>query len=255
MPSGEAAAPELAYHENLYSGFAQAHFAKEAVRLFRRHLVERVVRRLGLGPSSQVLSLGCGIGDTEILLARRVGHVTGIDVSPKGIAQAQSDAAAAGAGNTRFEVMDLETADFGAKRFDAVVGIFFLHHLPAEELAAFPRRLQAWLGPRGCFYGLDPNRWRLVGVLGKVLAPRLMARYQSPGERELLASELVTAFRLSGFDVQTAIYDFMSTALAGLCPAWGAGYRLARTLDEMLVRTPVVRAVGGNLEVVACCGR
>ncbi len=251
MPSGDQAARELAHHEDLYAGHAQEYFAKNAVRQFRRHLVERVVQRLGLGPASHVLSLGCGIGDTEILLAKRVGHVTGVDLSPRGIAQAQSDAAAAGVANTTFEVMKSDTANFGAGRFDAVLGIFFLHHLTAGELAAFPQRLREWLRPGGCFYGVDPNRRRLSGILGRIFVPRLMARYQTPDERQLLAGEVAAVFRLGGFDVKTALYDFVSTPLAGLCPAWRAGYRAARIVDELLIRTPLLRAVGSNFEVVA----
>ena len=63
---------ELAYHEKLYSGFAQAHFARPAVRALRAHMVDRILRLTGAGPASKVLSLGCGIGDTELLLAPRV---------------------------------------------------------------------------------------------------------------------------------------------------------------------------------------
>jgi hypothetical protein len=34
---------ELAYHEQLYSGFAQSHFARAAVRELRRHMVSRIM--------------------------------------------------------------------------------------------------------------------------------------------------------------------------------------------------------------------
>ena len=34
---------ELAYHEKLYSGFAQTHFARPAVRALRAHMVERIL--------------------------------------------------------------------------------------------------------------------------------------------------------------------------------------------------------------------
>ncbi len=36
---------ELAYYEDLYSGFAQQHFAKPAVAAFRRYLAGRILAR------------------------------------------------------------------------------------------------------------------------------------------------------------------------------------------------------------------
>src|SRR5262249_34590174 len=112
---------ELEYHEKLYSGFAQAHFARPAVRAFRRHMVGRILRVTGAGKASRVLSLGCGIGDTELLLAPNVQEVVGVDVSPAAVRQARSDAARLGIANARFE----EGSSAGGT-FDVVMAIFFL---------------------------------------------------------------------------------------------------------------------------------
>jgi SAM-dependent methyltransferase len=70
-----------------------AHFARPAVVAFRRHLVARIVRACALTPESRVLSIGCGLGDTELLLAPRIGHLTGIDIADAGIAEARAAAA------------------------------------------------------------------------------------------------------------------------------------------------------------------
>ena len=94
---------ELEYHEKLYSGFAQSHFARPAVRALRAHMVRHILTVTGAGTGSRVLSLGCGIGDTELLLAPHVGEVTGIDLSPAAIRQARADARALGIRNARFE--------------------------------------------------------------------------------------------------------------------------------------------------------
>src|SRR5438067_3137089 len=90
--SGDVVERELRYHEKLYSGFAQAHFARPAVRALRAHMVTRILQATGAGPQSRVLSLGCGIGDTELLLAPKVSEVTGLDLSPAAIRQARADA-------------------------------------------------------------------------------------------------------------------------------------------------------------------
>src|SRR5215475_4204296 len=94
---------ELAYHEKLYSGFAQQHFARPAVRALRAHMVKRILTLTGAGRNSRVLSLGCGIGDTELLLAPHVRELVGVDLSPSAVRQARQDAARGGIANARFE--------------------------------------------------------------------------------------------------------------------------------------------------------
>jgi SAM-dependent methyltransferase len=242
----EARQRELDYHEKLYSGFAQIHFARPAVRALRTHMVQRILRLTGADKGSRVLSLGCGIGDTEVLLAPHVGEVTGIDLSPSAIRQARADAAALGIGNARFEQ--------GTKaegRFDVVIAIFFLHHLPDHELASLPHQLRKQLNPGGVFYSLDPSRRRLSGAVGRLLIPSLMKRYQTDDERELEPEPTASLFRTAGWDARVAMYDFGSSPLAGLFPGWGAGYRMARKLDDWVLRVPTLARRGSNFEVIA----
>lgn len=237
-------ARELAYHEKLYSGFAQAHFARPAVRALRAHMARRILEATGAGRDSRVLSLGCGIGDTELLLAPDVSEIVGVDLSPAAIRQARADAERIGIRNARFEE---GTSHPGP--FDAVIAIFFLHHLPDAELAALPAKLAQTLSPRGAFYSLDPSRGRLSGVVGRKLIPRLMKKYQTPDERELDGESAAAIFRAAGFDVRVEMYDFGSSPLAGLFPGWSFGYRMARRLDDTLLRVPALRKRGSNFEL------
>jgi SAM-dependent methyltransferase len=239
---------ELEYHEKLYSGFAQQHFAKPAVRALRAHMVRRILQVTGIGRTARVLSLGCGIGDTELLLAPHVGEVTGIDLSPAAVRQANADAARLGLGNARFLEGSLDRA---AGPYDAVIAIFFLHHLPDDALAALPGQIRAQLAPGGTFYSLDPSRYRLSGMVGQLLIPKLMAKYQTEDERELAPFPTAELFRAAGFTARSEIYDFVSSPLAGLFPAWQAGYRAARLLDEALIRVPLLGRLGSNFEVIA----
>jgi SAM-dependent methyltransferase len=247
----ETLARELAHHEELYSGFAQRHFAKPAVRELRRHMVQRILEATGAGRESRVLSLGCGIGDTELLLAPHVASVTGVDVSPAAIRQAREDARLAGLTNLEFVQSSAGEAGWKDGGFDVIIGIFFLHHLPDAELEKMARSVGAWLKPGGVFYGLDPSRYRLSGALGALLLPRLMRRYQTPDEHELSPKETVERFSQAGLEAGFRYYDFCSTPLAGLFPSWRWGYRLTRWMDEVLIRTPFVRAVSSNFEVIA----
>ena len=242
---------ELAYHEKLYSGFAQQHFAKPAVRAVREHSVARILKVTGVGRSSRVLSVGCGIGDTELVLAPHVGEVVGIDLSPSAIEQAQADAARLGVSNFRGVCGTLEGAAAELGLFDAVIAVFFLHHLPDGTLEAFPSLVASLLRPGGVFYALDPSRSRLSGFVGELLFPKLMARYQSPGERQLVPGETARMFAGAFVDARHEYYDFVSTPLAGLLPSWRTGYRVMRVVDELLIRVPGLRGVSSNFEVIA----
>jgi len=251
MSEPDVSARELAYHEELYSGFAQAHFARPAVRALRRHMVERIRRLTKVDGRSRVLSLGCGIGDTELLLAPHVGEVVGVDLSPAAIRQARGDGERLGIRNARFELGEWAEPSGPTDSYDAVVAIFFLHHLPDAALAELPARLKQRLAPGGVFYSLDPSRRRLSGAVGRLLVPRLMKRYQTPDERELDPEATCGLFRAAGFEARTAMYDFGSSPLAGLLPGWSGGYRAARALDDRLLRAPFFRTRGSNFEIVA----
>jgi SAM-dependent methyltransferase len=247
--SDESLARELAHHEELYSGVAQQIFATPAVRAFREHLARRILAATGAGKSSRVLSLGCGIGDTEILLAPHVASITGIDLSPLAIRQARADAA--DISNAEFLEGSIDHAELVGRTFDVVIGIFFLHHVIDAELRPTAERIHAWLAPGGVFYGLDPSRYRLSGAIGSLLVPKLMRRYQTPDERELKPAEITALFSQTGFEARYDYYDFTSTPLAGLFSSWRAGYRAARLADELLIRTPLVRRLSSNFEVIA----
>jgi SAM-dependent methyltransferase len=239
---------EIDYHEKLYSGFAQSHFAKPAVRALREHMVRRIIKVTGADKNSRVLSVGCGIGDTELLLAPHVGELTGLDLSPSAIRQAKLDSASVP--NLNFLEGTLESAQIGPRSFDVVIAIFFLHHLP-DTVPALAKQIATILKPGGVFYSLDPSRYRLSGAIGELLVPKLMARYQSPNERQLAPGATAELFAAAGLDARFEYYDFFSTPLAGLFPSWRFGYRATRSMDELLVRTPLLKRLSSNFEVIA----
>jgi SAM-dependent methyltransferase len=237
---------ELEYHERLYAGFAQRHFAKPAVRALRAHLAARILKVSGAGERSRVLSLGCGIGDTELLLAPRVASLLGVDLSPAAVRQARADGAAFP--NAEFREGTVESVD---GRFDLILAVFFLHHLPTSAQIAAAAHIRGILAPGGVFYSLDPSRYRLSGAVGNLLFPKLMQKYQSPDERPLDPAKTVRMFREAGFACRAGYYDFLSSPLAGLFPSWRSGYAAARAADEILTRMPLLRRLGSNLEIVA----
>ena len=239
---------EIDYHEKLYSGFAQSHFAKPAVRALRENIVQRILKQTAANKNSRVLSLGCGIGDTELLLAPNVGHLTGLDLSPSAIRQAKQDSA--NLDNIDFIEGTLETAQITPASLDIVIAIFFLHHLP-DTIPDLATQIATILKPNGIFYSLDPSRYRLSGAIGELLIPKLMARYQSPNERQLAPQTTAQHFSRAGFDARFDYYDFISTPLAGLFPSWRWGYQTTRQIDEALVRTPLLNRASSNFEIIA----
>ena len=227
------------------------HFAKPAVVAFREYLVKRILAVTGAGPQTRVLSIGCGIGDTELLLAPRVAHVTGVDLSPQAVAHARRSAADRGILNTNFLASPWESARIPGAPFDLVIAVFFLHHLTDDELTSFPVRLLPLLKDGGRFYALEPSIRRLSGRVGKLLIPGLMKKYQTDDERQLQRERTADYFKTAGFEVSSDWFDFFSTPLAGLFPSWRTGYKIARALDYPLIACPVLKDVSSNFDLLA----
>lgn len=107
-------------------------------------------RWLRVARGSSVLDVGCGVGRWSRRLAARGARVTGIDLSPTMIAEAQRRAGQEGlATNCRFEAQDLSELDAGAT-FDLVLGVTVLQHiLDGAALRAAVTRMTAHLAPAG----------------------------------------------------------------------------------------------------------
>ena len=116
------------------------------------HLEQRLALRpwLKVDAGTRVLDVGCGIGRWSRLLAARGAVVTGVDLSPTMIAQANQRAAAEGvAERCRFQVQDLSNLDVG-ERFDLVLGVTVLQHiLDSGALRAALASMARHLAPGG----------------------------------------------------------------------------------------------------------
>jgi 2-polyprenyl-3-methyl-5-hydroxy-6-metoxy-1,4-benzoquinol methylase len=116
------------------------------------HLEQRLALEpwLDIAPGTRVLDVGCGVGRWSRRLAARGAEVTGIDLSPTMIAEAQRRAVADGvAGRCRFEVQDLAHLSAGGP-FDLILGVTVLQHiLDTEALRAALSSMKQHLAPRG----------------------------------------------------------------------------------------------------------
>jgi len=86
-----------------------------------------------LRPGFRVLDLGCGAGRYALEFARRAGHVTGIDISPKMIAHAEANAADAGLTNAEFLALAWQNADLDASGWRSAFDLVFASMSPAID--------------------------------------------------------------------------------------------------------------------------
>jgi SAM-dependent methyltransferase len=84
---------------------------------------EEFVGRLALSRGEAVLDVACGTGNLAIPAARAGARVSGIDIAPNLIAQAQLEARGAGCA-IEFEVGDAEALPYADDRFDTTVTMF-----------------------------------------------------------------------------------------------------------------------------------
>ena len=110
---------------------------------------EAFVERLGVGPETKVLDLGCGDGTTALPAAQRGAHVLGVDIARNLVEAGNRRARAAGLGNLRFQegdACDLQPLEDDS--FDLVVSVFGAMFAPkpfevAKEMVRVTR-------PGGC---------------------------------------------------------------------------------------------------------
>jgi SAM-dependent methyltransferase len=198
-------------------------------------------RRIG-----RVLSIGCGDGLFESLLAPFAESVVGIDLSDEAVARARARASALGLRNAEFRCVPLSELRWD-EGFDAVVCLAFLHHVPEAELPDLLARVYAHLRPGGFFYAQDPSCGGALRALGRVLLGARYDRYHSPDERELDPEVVAGQLRGAGFaSVEIGWIDFSLIAAQYLLPrAPGWLMHPCAWLDAALCATPLARWASG----------
>jgi cyclopropane fatty-acyl-phospholipid synthase-like methyltransferase len=97
-----------------------------------------------IAPGAQVLDLGCGCGvPASRILAERFA-VTGVDISPVQIGQAQPLVPQA-----KFVVDDMTSVSFEPATFDAVVSLYAIIHVPLDGQFSLIQSIYRWLRETG----------------------------------------------------------------------------------------------------------
>ena len=234
--------------------YHDAHYEAEA-RLFETPLFRRVharaarqfLRATGAGRPHRVLSLGCGDGSIERLLAPHVGSLVGVDISPVAIAQARTKSAA-------FANLSFRSGEgWPDGPYDVVAAFAFLHHLDDAAIRETLRAARAVLRPGGSFYSSDPSSRRAVALF-RGLVRATYERYHSPDERELDPDVLIELAKGAGFsDVKSGYTDFFLGPLAWLAPGTpGALTGVLEAADSLALHVPLVRRYASSFSVCAC---
>ncbi|MBW4024646.1 MAG: class I SAM-dependent methyltransferase [Proteobacteria bacterium] len=139
-------------------------------------LLDRQLEPLGaeamaaLAPATgdRILDIGCGCGQTSVLLAEHAGpsgSVVGVDISEPMLAVARARPVPPGANPPTFQQADVQTADLGDAVFDAVFSRFGVMFF-SDPVLAFGNIRRA-MKPGGrlafvCWRPLPLNPWMLV---------------------------------------------------------------------------------------------
>lgn len=105
-------------------------------------------------PDSRWLDVACGPGVVSRAVANRVGTVTGVDLTPAMVEEAERRAGEEGAAKVSFAIGDATALEFSEASFDGAITRLSLHHipLPARVVAQMARVVR-------------PGGWIVVGDL------------------------------------------------------------------------------------------
>jgi SAM-dependent methyltransferase len=250
--TGDALAREREHQDAWYSrAIAEGFFEREGFRRLQAWNLERLRRAIPLGPSSRVLSLGCGSGEYERLLAPCVRRLTAVDLSPVAIAEAGRRAAAGDLRNLEFVEASLLEVSLPEAAFDVVYALGVLHHLAPGDRQALLARVRRWLVPGGRFYARDPSARGVLRRLGGWCCRR--SAFHSPNEAALEPRAMRAALVAAGFrEVAVGFTDVLAGPLPWLTASrslllWGAVF----AIDLAWLATQGLRRLASQFDVRA----
>ena len=244
MTSPSATSSDRAEHEVAHGRYLAAHDVEKiwgwdtpAGRIRAQRRIDMIARGARLAPGTRVIEVGCGTGIFTEMLAKLGVHVTAIDISPELLEMARGrgiDPALA-----RFVEGRFEDVDFGAERFDAVVGSSVLHHL--DVMPALRKALSV-LRPGGAIAFAEPNMLNPQIAIQKNVPIVKKWAGDSPDETAFFRWRLKKMLEEAGFvDAEVTPFDWLHPATPR--PLIGLVGGLGRAVE----RIPLLREFAGSV--------
>ena len=114
-----------------------------------------IIAKLGVGPDSAILDMGCGTGAFAVHAARHYRKVYAVDVSEMMLNCTREKATQAELHNIEFRHGGFLTYEHEGEPVDAISSVVVLHHLPDFWKLVGLRRLASMLKPGGRFFLFD----------------------------------------------------------------------------------------------------
>ena len=133
-------------------------------------------RHFGPNPRHSALDYGCGVGRLLVSLSGRFDTVTGVDVSPSMLSEAEQHCARTGSGNVSLMLSDDELSRVETS-FDFIVSYLVLQHVPVRRGEIIIRQLLKRLNLGGVAalhftVGRSSSQWRhMIHVLRRNIVP------------------------------------------------------------------------------------
>lgn len=213
---------------------------------WRTRYSECVIHFLTKHKPRHICDFGCGSGEMACRLGRLGYQVTGLDVSPDLIEVARARAVLEGVSDrVQFIVADGASVDFPAGKFDAVLAMSIVHHMPLDDALDVLDRL---LCPGGRIAFLEPVAYSRTLQWLRNRTP--VEKDVSPDERQLGTEDL----RATGqrFVIKEQRHFLLLARLRRLLPeAWfPVGERILSILDQALLLIPGVSHFSGVIALL-----
>ena len=217
----------------------------------RLELVAYLSGKGALPPEGVVLDLGCGAGSYTLEFARRVRHVTGVDISPGMIEFARANVGEAGLNNSTFLTLPWQELDLDAYGFRGAFDLVFASMSGAVDSEESLLKLHA-ASRKYCFlsafvYRKDMLQQSLADRIfpDLALAPLAGSAYYAFNIlwQHGLYADLICKDRtwITEWDTQAALATYEEHLLAHAQPGMDLRKELLRALDALSVHGRVRR--------------
>jgi SAM-dependent methyltransferase len=232
---------ERTYYDSFFTSQAAAALDTgagfQALREAQANYLKHKIK--SLSAARTVLSIGCGNGEIEQLLADSQWHLTAFDLSFAGPAAGQQRVRQRQTTTLSFGQAGVVELPIAANQADVILALSVLHHLTPEMRQRALREVYRVLRPGGWFIAYDPSRWRALRLV-KFLVRRTYDALHSPDEEELSPREMQQLARAAGYTaVKVDYFDFFIDPLTWLIPTMAPRiFQVLYNLDRILVHLP-----------------